>query len=52
MPPIKAVTSAPHSYKMWPRMLDVVVFPCVPATAKQKVSLVIIPKTSARFFTT
>ena len=29
----------------------VVVFPCVPATAKQKVSLVMSPKTSARFIT-
>ena len=36
---------------MCPKIEDVVVFPCVPATAKQRVVSVILPKISALFKT-
>ena len=49
IPPRNAVTSTPPMMSKCVTMLDVVVFPCVPATAMHFISLEISPNTSARF---
>ena len=48
MPPIKAVGSWPASERMWVSRAEVLVFPWVPATAKQRFSLAIPANASAR----
>ena len=50
-PPRNAMTSRPASFSKWARMQEVVVFPWVPATARQRVAALIMPSTSARFLT-
>ena len=49
IPPKKAVASIPPTRKICVTMLEVVVFPCVPATATHFMPLEIMPKTAARF---
>ena len=49
MPPRKAEQPSPDWVKMWAVRVEVVVFPCVPATARQRCPRVISPRIRDRF---